>query len=106
MTRSEEIEEIKHSLDIIRRKLSSHKDDLLKLLLDMIMLHLSRKLTSVTNRPTLPKLHNLNIRLLERNNLRLSIRQVATAPLYGATSLVRPQLSNQPPHAARAAFDQ
>ena len=40
MTESEEIEDIKRSLGIIRKRAGSLKDDLLNYLLDMTILHL------------------------------------------------------------------
>ena len=62
MTESEEIEDIKRSLDIIRKRAGSLKDDLLNFLLDMTILHLSRKIASAADKPTtLTMLHrNLN----------------------------------------------
>ena len=52
MTESEEIEDIKRSLDIIRKRAGSLKDDLLNFLLDMTILHLSRKIASAADKPT------------------------------------------------------
>jgi hypothetical protein len=52
MTESEEIENTKRSLDIIKKRAGSLKDDLLNFLLDMTILHLSRKFTSATDKPT------------------------------------------------------
>jgi hypothetical protein len=64
MMESTEIEDIKRSLVIIRKKASPLKDSMLNILLDMTILHLSRKLISAIESPsTLPTLH-----ILERNN--------------------------------------
>jgi hypothetical protein len=80
MTESLVIDDVKCSLELVRKGARLLKDDLLSFLLDMTILHLSRKLTAVNNRPaTLPKSHNLNIIILERNNpqLRLLTRQLS-----------------------------
>lgn len=63
MTESEKMEDIKRSLDIIRKRAGSLKDDLLNFLLDMTILHLSRKFASAADKPTtLAMLHrNLNV---------------------------------------------
>ena len=52
MTESEEIEDIKRSLDIIKKRAGSLKDDLFDLLLDITILHLSRKIASAADEPT------------------------------------------------------
>ena len=52
MTESEEIEDIKRSLHIIRKRAGSLKDDLLNFLLDITILHLSRKIASAADKPT------------------------------------------------------
>jgi hypothetical protein len=55
MTESEEIEDTKRLLDIIKKRAGSLKDDMLNFLLDMTILsilHLSRKFTPATDKPT------------------------------------------------------
>ena len=65
MTESEEIEEIKRSLHIIRKRAGSLKDDFVNFLLDMTILHLSRKIASAADeQTTLTMFH----RKIERNN--------------------------------------
>ncbi len=59
MAESVEMEDIRRSLAIIKNRASPLEDELLNCLLDMTMLHLSRRLTSAINRPkTLPTLRD------------------------------------------------
>ena len=46
-----EMEDIKHSLGVIREEAGPLKDDMLNLLLDMAILHLARKLASAIDKP-------------------------------------------------------
>jgi len=68
MTESEEIEDIKRSLDIIKKRAGALKDDLANFLLDMTILHLSRKFTSVTDKPTTLTMCIIRTLEFERNN--------------------------------------
>ena len=61
------MEDIKRSLDIIRKRAGSLKDDLLKFLLDMTILHLSRKFASAADKPT-------TLAMLHRNSNVITLR--------------------------------
>ena len=71
MTESEVTENVKRSLKMIRIRVDSQKDALLNLLLDMTILHLTRKYSSATDRIDRPTtqatLDKMNTRIIERN---------------------------------------